>query len=51
MNTVFLERFGDCGRKTGHCAVTFGIGVDISGIEDVGKPNILVPLLSQMELQ
>ena len=36
----FFDRFGDYGRKTGqgHCAVTFGIGVGISGIEGVGKP-------------
>ena len=40
----FLDSFGDHERKTGHCAVTFEIGVGISGIEDVGKPNILVPL-------
>ena len=36
----FFDRFGDYGRKTGqgHCAVTFGTGVGISGIEGVGKP-------------
>ena len=36
----FFDRFGDYGRKTGqgYCAVTFGIGVGISGIEGVGKP-------------